>query len=76
VLWAVILLLNAGIVLWLLLSTSLRTFVLERTAVTLSLTALAIFLSVTRFVAAMRNDGITVEWGKYRQPRPAAAESL
>jgi len=76
VLWAVILLLNAGIVLWLLLSTSLRTFVLERTAVTLSLTALAIFLSVTRFVAAMRNDGITVEWGRYRQPRPAAAESL
>ena len=74
-LWAVILLLNAGIVLWLLLSTSLRAFVLERAAVTLSLTALAIFLSVTRFVAAMRNDGITVEWGRYHQPRPAE-ESL
>ena len=38
-LWATVLMLNAGIVLWLLLSSSLRAFVLERTAVTWSLTA-------------------------------------
>jgi hypothetical protein len=75
VLWATILLLNAGIVFWLLLSSSLRTFVLERTAVTSALTALAIFLSITRFVAAMRSDGINVEWGRYRQPRPEVAET-
>jgi hypothetical protein len=61
--------LNAGIVFWLLLSSSLRAFVLERTAVTWSLTIAAIFLSVTRFVAAMRRDGVTVEWGRSRKPQ-------
>lgn len=61
-LWATVLILNAGIVLWLLVSSSLRAFVLERTAVTWGLTALAVFLSITRFVATMRRDGITVEW--------------
>ena len=45
--------LNAGIVLWLLGSSSLRAFVPERTAITWGLTV-AIFLSITRFVAAMR----------------------
>ena len=74
VLWATVLLLNAGIVLWLLLSSSLRAFVLERMAVTWGFTALAIYLSVTRFVAAMRKDGITVEWGRYRQPTLATVD--
>ncbi len=67
VLWATVLMLNAGIVLWLLVSSSLRAFVLERTAVTWGLTAVAIFFSITRFVAAMRRDGITVEWGRNRK---------
>ena len=66
ILWAAVLMLNAGIVLWLLVSSSLRAFVLERTAITWGLTAVAIFLSITRFVAAMRRDGITVEWGHPR----------
>jgi hypothetical protein len=66
-LWATILMLNAGIVLWLLLSSSLRAFVLERTAVTWSLTALAIFFSITRFMATMRRDGVTVAWGRSRK---------
>jgi hypothetical protein len=69
-LWATVLIVNAGITLWLLLSSSLRTFVLERTAATWGLTALAIFLSITWFVASMRKDGITVEWYRYRQPLP------
>jgi len=69
-LWASILMLNAGIVLWLLVSSSLRTFVLERTAVTWSLTAVAIFFSITRFMAAMRRDGIIVEWGRHHQRQP------
>jgi len=68
-LWATVLMLNAGIVLWLLVSSSLRAFVLERTAVTWSLTALAIFFSITRFMSTMRRDGITVEWGRYRKRR-------
>ena len=62
VLWAIVLMLNAGFVFWLLVSSSLRSFVLERSAVTYGLTAVAIFFSVTRFVATMRRDDITVEW--------------
>jgi hypothetical protein len=65
ILWATVLMVNAGIVLWLLVSSSLRAFVLERTAVTWSLTGLAIFFSITRFMATMRRDGITVKWGRY-----------
>ena len=59
--------LNAGIVLWLLVSSSLKAFVLERMAVTWGLTAVAIFFSITRFIAAMRRDGITVKWGSNRE---------
>jgi hypothetical protein len=65
ILWATVLMINAGIVLWLLVSSSLRAFVLERTAVTWSLTGLAIFFSITRFMATMRRDGVTVQWGRY-----------
>lgn len=69
VLWGAVLLLNTGLVLWLLASTSLHTFVLERPVVTYGLTAGAIFLSITRFIAMMRQDGITVEWaGAGRAP--------
>jgi hypothetical protein len=73
-LWATVLIVNAGITLWLLLSSSLRTFVLERTAATWGLTALAIFLSIAWFVASMRKDGITVEWGRYGQPMPVPVD--
>jgi hypothetical protein len=74
-LWATVLVLNAGIVLWLLVTSSLQTFVLERTAVTWGLTALAIFLSITRFVATMRRDGVTVEWSRVRPPQTAPIEN-
>ena len=62
VLWATVLMLNAGLVFWLLVSSSLKSFVLERSAVTYGLTAIAIFLSITGFMAMMRRDGITVQW--------------
>jgi drug/metabolite transporter (DMT)-like permease len=68
VLWATVLMLNAGIVFWLLISSSLRSFVLERSAVTYGLTAIAIFISITGFMAMMRHDGITVEWAKPKTP--------
>ena len=68
-LWATVLMLNAGIVLWLLVSSSLRAFVLERTAVTWGLTGVAIFFSITRFIAAMRRDGIVVKWASGRSNR-------
>jgi len=66
VLWATILMLNAGLVFWLLVSSSLRSFVLERSAVTYGLTAVAIFFSITRFVATMRRDNVSVEWARAR----------
>ena len=64
VLWATVLMLNAGFVSWLLLSTSLRSFVIERSVITYGLTAVAIFFSITRFVAMMRRDNIRVEWAR------------
>jgi hypothetical protein len=70
VLWATVLMLNAGLVFWLLISSSLRSFVLERSAVTYGLTAVAIFFSITGFMAMMRRDGITVQWAANRAPRP------
>jgi len=58
-----VLLLNAGLVLWMLLSSSLRMFILERTAATWTLTAAAIAISIFGFTAAMRSDDVTVHWG-------------
>jgi len=69
VLWATVLMLNAGLVFWLLVSSSLRSFVLERSLVTYGLTAVAIFVSITGFMAMMRRDGITVQWASTRAPR-------
>ena len=67
-LWASVLMLNAALVLWLLVSSSLRSFVLERSAVTYGLTAIAIFDSITGFMAMMRRDGIIVEWANTKAP--------
>lgn len=74
VLWATVLLLNAGFVLWLLLTSSLHAFVLERAAVTYSMTAFAIYLSIRQFVVMMRGDGITVQWGAGVEPALVALE--
>jgi hypothetical protein len=73
VLWATVLLLNAGFVLWLLVTSSLHAFVLERAAVTYTLTACAIYLSIRQFVKMMRGDGITVQWGA--EPARLAVEA-
>jgi hypothetical protein len=61
--WATVLLVNSGLVAWLLVSSSLRAFVLERTAITWTLTASAIFISIYGFMIAMRRDGRTLLWG-------------
>jgi uncharacterized protein DUF3159 len=74
-LWATVFIVNAGIVFWLLFTSSLHAFVLERSAATYGLTALAIFLSITRFVAAMRRDGVAVEWGRSRRPQLIPVEA-
>lgn len=63
VLWGGVLLANAGVVLWLLLSTSVRTFIVERTVTTWSLTTMAVVVSTLWFVRAMRQEGLRVRWG-------------
>jgi hypothetical protein len=68
VLWASVLLINAAFVLWLLVVSPLHAFVLERAAVTYTMTACAIYFSITQFVVMMRGDGITVEWGTASRP--------
>jgi Protein of unknown function (DUF3159) len=72
-LWAAVLMLDSGIVFWLLISSSLRAFVLERMAITYGLTAAAILLSITGFLAAMRGDGVTVVWGTGRRSQTLPA---
>ena len=75
VLWATVLLLNAGFVLWLLVTSSLHAFVLKRAAVTYSMTACAIYVSIRQFVVMMRGDGITVQWGPGAAPVLLALEA-
>ena len=61
--------LNVGLVFWLLVSSSRRSFVVERSVVTYGLTAIAIFISISGLMAMMRRDGITVQWANARTPR-------
>jgi hypothetical protein len=61
--WAFVLLINTGVVAWLLISSSLQTFVLERTGITWGLTAGAIFFSIYGFTTTMRRGGYSVRWG-------------
>lgn len=74
-LWSVVLLSNATFVLWLLLTSSLRAFVLERTIFTWSLTAVAVGVSVLWFLGAMRRTGIAVRWGMPASAPASPAES-
>jgi hypothetical protein len=62
-LWAAVLLSQAAITIWLLLSTSLRDFLLERAIASYSLTAVAIAISTLWFHHSMRRDGVRVSWG-------------
>lgn len=62
-LWAVVLLVNSGFVLWLLVASSLHAFVIERTVVTWVLMGGGIVLSTLWFVRTMRTAGIAVRFG-------------
>lgn len=72
-LWAAVLLSNAGFVMWLLLHTTLQAFVLERTMVTAILWVVGIGGSTLWFVRSMRRAGITLHWGARPEPEPATA---
>jgi hypothetical protein len=66
ILWAAAMFLNGAVVLTLLLLSSSNAFALERSAITVSLTFVAIFLSVIWFTRTMRMDGIAVRFGTGR----------
>jgi len=70
-LWAVAMFLNGAVVLTLLLTASAGSFPIERTGVSLSLTAGAIALSILWFARSMRRDGVTVRFGGPPAPLPA-----
>jgi hypothetical protein len=70
-LWSLVMMLNAATVLWLLLNTTIGAFVIERTAVSWSLTAGGIAVSTWWFVRAMRRDGISVHFGPARPDKAA-----
>jgi hypothetical protein len=62
-LWAVVLLANATMVMWLLLRSSLGAFVLERAAVSAVLTVGGIALSVLWFARALKAEGVAIRVG-------------
>jgi hypothetical protein len=61
-LWFVVLATQAGFIMWLLLASSVRTFVVERSLVSAVLTVGGIVLSTLWFVRVMRSAGLTVRF--------------
>jgi hypothetical protein len=76
-LWCVVLTTQAAFVMWLLLASSVRTFVVERSVVSAVLTAGGIALSTSWFVRVMRKAGIAVHFTGGLAPSggPAPAEA-
>ena len=66
VLWALVLLTNVGIGLFLLLETSLRAFVVERTALSVGLIAAGAVVSAVWFVRTMARVGVSVRWASVK----------
>ncbi len=62
-LWSAVQILNAGITVWLLLTESVGTFVVAKTASSLALTALAIAVSIVSFQRCMRDHGVHATQG-------------
>jgi uncharacterized membrane protein len=72
-LWSVVLLVNSGFVLWLLVTSPLHSFVVERTVLTWLLMGGGIAISTTWFVRVMRGAGVTVRFGSGRTLNTAEA---
>lgn len=62
-LWALAMFFNGAVVLWLLLTVSVASFPLERSVMSVSVIAAAVFCSVMWFARSMRRDGVTVRFG-------------
>jgi uncharacterized membrane protein len=74
-LWSVVLLVNSGFVLFLLFTSPLHAFVVERTLVTWLLMGGGIAISTLWFVRVMRRAGITVSFGSERAINTAEASA-
>jgi hypothetical protein len=61
-LWCIVLVTQAGFVMWLLLETSVRAFVVERSVASAALTLGGIALSVSWFVRVMHQNGVAVRF--------------
>ena len=61
-LWAIVLFVNAGTVLYFLLVSSVQGFVVERALISIGINGVGIALSAVWFVRTMRGAGITVRW--------------
>jgi hypothetical protein len=72
VLWGAVLAVNAGFVMWLLFTSSLKVFVVERTLTTWVLTIGGIALSVFWFVRSMHRQGVSVRCGRWHFHAPPA----
>jgi hypothetical protein len=70
-LWFVVLATQAGFIMWLLLESSVRAFVLERSLVSAVLTVGGISLSTLWFVRIMRGAGLTVRFSGALTPGKA-----
>jgi hypothetical protein len=62
--WCAVLAANAGFVMWLLVESSLKAFVVERMLVSTVLTVGGIVLSFLWFLRVMRGEGIAVRWSR------------
>ncbi len=74
-LWAATMLLNGLVVLAMLLTATSNAFAIERSATTLAVTLLAVFLSVVWFRRTMTSDGITVRFGTATVPPSTSSTS-
>jgi hypothetical protein len=72
VLWGLVFLANSACVMWLLLTTSIRAFVVERTVLSWLVTAAAIVASVVWFVRVMRGEKVKVHFSGRIPPRVGA----
>jgi len=67
-LWFAVLTVNAGFVMWLLVESSLKAFVVERMIVSTFLTVTGILLSTLWFMRVMRRAGIDIRWSGALRP--------
>jgi hypothetical protein len=75
-LWAMVLFVNAGAVLYFLLVSSVQGFVVQRALLSGAINAVGIAISAVWFVRTMRRGGITVRWsGASLEPALEPAES-